>query len=265
MHERAFAFALSTFLLAPAAASAGWYARQTERATPAGGTAQEMRSEIYYENGKMRVDQGERSTIIYDLRAGRFTMLSHPDKVYLSQSVEEMMVMREQILVQAKAQLAKLPPEARPAAEAQLKQIEGRQTEAARPKPTGKSAKHGSFACEIYTWTGEEDDGEVCLSQKTGVDLADFTRDTTALSEKLVRLGGGKAAGLAMLETARFGFPVYTKRTLKMSGRDVATESQLLEIKAMKVPADRFDVPKGYSLKTIPNGPGMRAAPPPGP
>jgi hypothetical protein len=249
--------ALALHLLSPRAADAGWYARQVDK------SSQEA-AEIYYEGGKVRIDQGKNTSVIYNLSIGEIVMINHLDKSYIKQTLEELAEVRNKMIVNLRQQLSQFPAEKRAELSAKIDQMEKGATEDVKPVATGNKDKVGKFSCEVYRWKGNEAEGEVCIAKDVGVSLADFAAHAQKLSEKMKALklanpqGGGS---LAMLDMAKTGFPVRTKSKVTL-GPDQTIESsfEVDEIRAMSVPTDKLSIPKGYAVKQMP---GIPLGPPP--
>jgi len=260
-------FLLTAALLASATtAEAGWHARSIENAIADGQKQPAQTSDIYFQNGKMRIDQGTRSSVIYDLGVGRMTMMSHAEKAYVTQTLAQMKKMREQMEAAAKTQMAGLPADVRAELEAKMEKMEAAKADANKPKPTGETTKVKGRLCSVYKWKAEGNEGELCLAKSPGVDLGSFVAATQAFSKKLADATGGKSGqGDALLEMAKMGFPVRTKRKLSFNGRLLEVVSELESMKALDVPASAFEVPKDYQLQQMPTAPPPQARPRPAP
>lgn len=255
------ALALLTF---SAPAHAGWYARQIDQSP--GQETKPDAAEIFYEGGKIRIDQGKNTSVIYDLGSGEMIMINHADKSYMKQTLEELAAMRDKMVKQLRSQLDQMPPNVRAQIEPKLEQMEKGSNEDVKPIATGKKDKVGKYSCDVHRWKSAQGEGEVCLAKDVGVNLDEFATYAKKLSDRMtkLKLGGGQGAGsLAMLEMARSGFPVRTKSTMQLGpGQTVESVSVVEEIKPMKVEKSKFELPAGYTKKDMPEGPGM--GPPPG-
>lgn len=247
---------LGLLSLYAAPAHAGWYARQVDK-TP--GQVKADAAEIYYEGGKIRIDQGKNTSVIYDLSNGAISILNHLDKSYMSHTVEDLAKMRDAMVKQLRAQLDQMEPKMRAQIEPRLKEMESGGADDVKPVSSGKKAKVGKFNCEIYTWKTKGGEGEVCLANDVGVNLSEFATHAQKLSSKLkeLRLGGGQpGANMAMLEMAKTGFPVRTRSKIELSpGNVVETIAEVDEIRSEKVPPAKFDVPADYKKQQMPQGP----------
>lgn len=255
--------ALATLCATASPAGAGWHARTIERAVGKDAPKESHASDIYFQSGKMRIDQGGLTSMIYDFSGGHMTMMSHRDKAYVSQSLADMKAMRLKMEAEASKQMASLPADARAELEAKMKKMEAARSDAEKPKPTGETTKVGGKLCAVYRWKAEGNEGEMCLAKDPGVDLAEFIKATEVFSKKLSDATGGKSGqGDALLEMAKVGFPVRTRRKLSFNGRQLEVLSELESMKVMNVPADRFAVPKEYTKQQMPTrGPPPPAAP----
>jgi hypothetical protein len=259
---------LLSLILAPATASAaggGWYARQVDKSPGEGRGGQG--AEIFYQGGKIRIDQGQDTTVIYDMRSGLMTVLTHREKSYLQQTLEDLAKMRDGMMKQLKAQLPQMPPAVRAQLEPKLKQMEAGVLDENKPKATGKKSKVGTYGCEIYSWSSEGNSGEFCLTRELDAHLKEFAKDTEVLAKKLaeLKLGGAQGpGGFTMLEMARSGFPVRTHTKLTFNNQTIESISEVEEFKPMAIAADKFAIPAGYTKKAMPNpqlGPGLGAPP----
>jgi hypothetical protein len=207
--------AASLALLTPLVASAGWHAVQEERAIGDGPDIpkEPLKSDIYFEDGRLRIDQGPYQTMIYDFAEGRMTMISHPDKQFISQSLDDMKAMKAKLDEARAAQMASLHDDVRKELDEKIKTMEKEKAEANKPKATGKKDKVGKFACDVYAWKSEQGVGEMCVSKKPGVDLSGFVKATEDFSKRLAAITGeGAGAPGGLVEMARLGFPVRTRR-----------------------------------------------------
>lgn len=246
----------------PATASAGWHARQIMRGDAAGPSAG-AKSDLYYQDGQLRIDEGTRSTVILRLRTGRLVMIDHERKAYVDDSVEERMAQRDQMIAALKARRAELPPEAQKRFDEEMARLE-KGPEAPAPKPTGKKDKVAKWTCDIVTLSGENMEGEICLAKDLGVKLDDFAKDARTFGQMMDKLGA-KAPGVnLLLDVAERGFPVRMKQKLRVSkdGPWIEGTSEMELFEAMDVPASKFAIPEGYSKHTMP---ARGAMPPPTP
>lgn len=247
--------------LSPSSASAGWHARQVMRGDGAGPAAG-AKSDLYYQDGQLRIDEGTRSTVILRLRTGRLVLIDHERKAYVDDSVNERMAQRKQMIDALKARRAELPPEAQKRFDEEMARLE-KGPESPTPKATGKKDKVAKWSCDVHTLSGENMEGEICLAKDVGVKLDDFAKDARTFGQMMDKLGA-KAPGVnLLLDVAERGFPVRMKQKMRVSKDSpwIEGSSEMELFEAMDVPASRFTVPDGYTKHTMPSGPGM---PPPG-
>lgn len=249
---------LASILVATEPAHAGWHAVQTEEAADPEAKApkQSLESDIYFEGSKMRVDQGRFGSVIYDFTAGRLTVLNHGQKTFMVRTLDEMAKARTAMDAQRKKQMANLPPEVQKQLEAKLEGAESGKT--SKPTPTGKTDKVGKFSCAIYTWSSERGTGEMCVAKDVGVNLKPFVAMTEKFSKRLEEAVGASESDNSLVEIARLGFPVRSMRKVTFGKRTMQTTTTLVRIEAMRVAADKFEVPVGYSKSAFPTGPGIR-------
>lgn len=270
MHLISRAVALSAVLFAfEGAASAGWYAKQTMAAKKKdqGGVT----AELYYEDGRLRIDQtsatqGPGPTMIIEMKDGNMILLDHSTKAFHKMSIDDLVKAKDAMIGMLKQMRDKVPPEKKQELEEQLKQLES--SEHADPKPTGKKDKVAGFACDFYSWKTSTSEGEVCLATKTGIDMSGFAKNAEKLGKTISSLASADQASMAFLTLANKGFPVKSKQRSKVRVPGspapvwMESESEVKELKKMKVPASKFEIPKGYEQK-MPAMPGAMPPPPP--
>ncbi len=239
------AFAVAGVLtLAAAPALAGWSAKQTHTMGDKGG---KQVSEMSYGHHKLRVDNPDKTTIVIDLLSGDFTMIDHDKKTYASVTLDELVKMQNEMIAQMKAQLPNMPPNVRETIEKQLEKQEKARTADLSVKKTGKKDKVAGNACEVYTWDGPEGDVEACMAKKTAVDVTSFRDDAKKLAAKLKKAGvGAGAASMVLLQVADHGFPLRTKRTMKLGPQSIESTTEVQSMKKDDAPKANFDAPKGY-------------------
>lgn len=256
----ALGFAVFALLaLHPATAGAGWHARQVSRGEAAGPTANES-SDLYYQDGRLRIDQGTRSSMILHMRTGRLTLLDHERKLYIDDSVEQRVAQQKKMLETLKARRSELPPEHQKRFDEELARME-KGPSAPKPKATGKKDKVGAWSCEVHSIEDENMQGELCLARNIGVTLEDFAKDAKTFGALMQKLGTQPPGAHLLLEVAERGFPVRTKQKVRLSksGPWLEGSSEVEVFESMDVPASRFEVPTGYTKQVM--GPGRPGGP----
>lgn len=245
----AFGFAL---LSLPAASEAGWHARQVSRGDPAGPTAGEA-SDMFYQDGKLRIDQGKRASMVLHMRTGRLTLIDHEAKRYIDDSVEARLKQQREMLDALKSKRAELPPAQQKRFDEELARIE-KGTPPPKPQPTGKKEKVGPWTCELHTIRSGQMEGEVCLARDVGVKLEEFAKDAKIFAGMMQKLGGQPPGSQLMLEVAERGFPVRTRQKVRMGPEQpwIEGSSEVEVFEAMQVPASHFEVPAGYERRELP-------------
>lgn len=231
----------------PAAASAGWYAKQSHATAGAPAAAKARTSDMFYGHHKLRIDNPDNSSVIIDLVSGDFTMIDHSRKMYATVTLDELVKMQNEMLAQMKAQLPKMPPEVRTQIEAQIKKQEEAQKADLKIKATKKTDTVAGAKCSVFTWTAPDGDVEACMATKTKVDTSAFRSDAKKLAKKLKKSGvGAGGASMVLLQVADRGFPLRTVRKMSMGGQTMSATSEILEMKTQDVPKTKVAPPKGY-------------------
>jgi hypothetical protein len=208
--------------------------------------------------------RGDRD-LMWTLQDGSYTEI---DRATVARTSAEL----ERARAHMKAQLEKLPPEQRAALEkmAVAQGIGDRLAPTAprpapRVQPTGKSDTVAGRACrEFEVLRGDEKTTEVCVADwaTTGITKADVEvfRKLRAFQEAMVGGAPGASVGAAdflALESLD-GFPVRA-RSFKAGAPQ--TEWRLVTLEKKAVAPSLFEVPAGYTEKTIaPSGAREKAA-----
>lgn len=263
MHKALTRWTLVTGLLFTAGpAHAGWYAKQTHTS---GRGSQD--SEMYYEDHKLRIDNPDKTTVLVEMGSGNFTFIDHGKKMVATATLDELIKLRDEMMTQMRAQLKAAPPEIRSQIEKSLDDQDKAMKQDPKLEKSGKTDKIAGVACQIYTWKAPDGDGEACMADKPGVEMGDFRKDAAGLGKKLSAMGVGKSAtSVPLLQLAEYGFPMKNKRTMSMGPQTMEMTTEIKELKAQKVGADKFSTPADYQKKTFKElmmaGAG---GPPPGP
>jgi hypothetical protein len=252
------ALPLTALALAAAAdASAGWHARQTNATE---GQPAKQTSDLYYEDHKLRVDTPEQAMII-DLATGGMTVIDPKQKIYAEVTLDELLRMRDEALVQMKQQLSRMPPQIRAQVEKQLETMEKAAKADLKLTRTGKKRTLHGFACEDFAWSGPDGDGEACIAARLPIDVGPFRKDVDVLRAKMAEKGAGTgAAALALLQLARDGFPVWSKQTMTIGPTQLVSITELVSIEKATVPAEKLRAPAGFTKKPfreLAGAPGM--------
>ncbi|MFO0729260.1 MAG: DUF4412 domain-containing protein [Myxococcota bacterium] len=253
------ALALSLAVLSSPAAAEGWHATEREKSSAQNNVPVTL--ELYYQAGKLRIDQGPDMSSIFDLGTGRLTVLNHKQKSFVTDTFEELAKIRDAMIANTKKQLASFPPELRKDLETKIKALDRKSVEL--PAPTGKKSTVGPYSCQEYRTTSAITETTICVVQDVGVPMADFNRRAKAMTDRLhkLKMGGAEGpGGVALFEAARFGFPVRSLSRVTVGGQRFDTETELVAIKAEDIPPERFEVPKNYTVSRPPD-----LAPPPMP
>lgn len=230
---------------APAASYAGWSAKQSHKMGDNGGV---QLSEMTYGHHKLRIDNPDKTTIVIDLKSGDFTMIDHDKKQFATVTLEELVKMQNEMLAQMKAQLPNMPEQVRAQVQEQLDKQEKANKADISIKSTGKKDKVAGQACEVFTWEGPEGQVEACMSKKVSVDVSAFRKDAEKLAKKLKASGvGAGAASMVLLQVADRGFPLRTKRTMKLGPQAIESTTEVQSMKKDDAPKTKFAAPKTYA------------------
>jgi hypothetical protein len=235
-------------------AYAGFTAKQDNRSVGAGSIPTQS-STLMFEKGMLRMDPDKDSTVVIDMIGGKFSVISHKDKKHASVTIEELVQMQQQTVVQMKAQLGnpQMPPEIKKQLEAQIAELDSPAKPEATPKATGKKDKVNGYDCSIFTWKQMGRDHEACIATKVGVDVKEFAGSAVKLTERFTKASNGKGGSnmFAMIELAKHGFPVRMKQTIVQGATTMEAIQEMREIKAEKIEAAKFEIPAGYEKSDI--------------
>ncbi len=253
---------LAFLAAAPVSAAGGWHARQVSRGEAAGPEAN-AKSDLYYQDGQLRIDQGATSSVILRMRSGRLVILDHAKKSYIDDSITERIEQRNKMIEALKARRSELPPEAQKRFDEEFARFEkGQQTPA--PRPTGKKDKVGKWSCEVHGLSDDNMQSEICLAKDVGVKLDEFAKDAKTFGALMDKLGAKAPGASLLLDITERGFPVRMKQKVRASkdGPWIEGSSEMELFEAMNVPAEKFQVPTTYTRHAMPEMPPPSKAPP---
>jgi hypothetical protein len=240
---------LIPLMLASPDAHAGWTAKLT---SSSGGPKQT--AELFFDNDWFRTDSEKAPSIIIDLGNGKLTILNHAKKKHATVTLDEMVKLRDKNIQELKAQLPKMQPEMRKQLEDQIKLMEGQGPGAKKDlalKDAKKKDNVNGYACNVFTWSASDGDGEACIADKVGgVDPLAFRKSTEKLADKLSVISGGPAT-YAILSLGKHGFPVRTKQKVKLGAQEIEIVSEMSDIHAAKIAAEKFQAPKEYEKSDL--------------
>ncbi|HUO80223.1 MAG TPA: DUF4412 domain-containing protein [Steroidobacteraceae bacterium] len=154
-----------------------------------------------------------------------------------------------------KAALASMPPERRAKMEQMMQNMQQAHHDYAW-SDTGKSDRVGQYGCR--TWEGRRDNKpseEVCVAPTSSLPGGDELLATMRQASKVVQdvlsatPQGGRMFGEYIKRFEQMnGFPV---RTRHLSGGQFSRESIVTKVERQSLPADKFEIPKGYAEKPL--------------
>jgi len=253
-------------LLAAHTASAGVYAELFDHNLTT--NSSQLKQKMYVQGGNGRIVDAEgRATIIKD---GTLYIVDDSDKTYVvfdKPTMEKLAKNLNEGMAQVKEQLAKLPPEQRAQAEAQMGPAAaallhgGEQQWTVDVKDTGKSDKVDGRACKLWdvTRNGELDE-QICVVPYSAMpgkeDLqkvfGSFARSFEEMAKSVPMLAGMMASEFSAQVKAN-GVPV--RRRVYDNGKLGDEETLVKTWREEAIPASMFEIPAGYKVK--PMGPGQ--------
>lgn len=255
-------------LLAAHTASAGVYAELFDHNLTT--NSSQLKQKMYVQGGNGRIVDAEgRATIIKD---GTLYIVDDSDKTYVvfdKPTMEKLAKNLNEGMAQVKEQLAKLPPEQRAQAEAQMGPAAaallhgGEQQWTVDVKDTGKSDKVDGRACKLWdvTRNGELDE-QICVVPYSAMpgkeDLqkvfGSFARSFEEMAKSVPMLSGMMANEFSAYAKTN-GYPV---RQRNYENGKLSDEETVVKVwREEAVPASMFEVPTGYTKKSMPVGPGQ--------
>ncbi len=203
----------------------------------------------------MRMDEGQKSSVIYDTASSTMTVIEHKERRYFRFDQNTINKLGSQVSAaqaELKAQLAQLPPEQRAMMENMtggLKQsLESNlsQTEVSNP---GKTETINGIKCRVMVYrVGGNTEYELCLAdpEDVGVSQTDYlaTRKAYAFASEFIR----KIASNVGLES-NIDYSKLNGLTVRViqNGGDPLILNEVLD----SVPTDAFSIPADYKEDTI--------------
>jgi len=252
---------IASGLLAAQAASAGVYVETVNRDIAAGTTTPKQK--IYVQNGSGRfVDPEGRSTLI---KGNTLYMIDDKDRSYIEfdkATMEQVAKKLSAQMEQLKAQMAKLPPEQR----AQMEQMLGGAGLNGTPRTvdvadTGKSDKVEGRTCKVWDVTRDGVlDEQICVvaysalpgKENFSTVFGNFSKVFEEMAKSVPMLSGMMANEFSAYVKTN-GYPV--RQRAYDNGKLVGEETIVKVWREEAVPATTFEVPTGYTRKTMPVGP----------
>jgi hypothetical protein len=235
---------LLAVVAAPAAAApTSWTAVQKSK-TP--GSPLEQEAEVRYGHHHLRIDMpGQR--LVVDFASGALLYIDVSEEQYARVTLEEMVALREKQLTAAEAELEKMPPEIQEQMRGQIEQAKAQSAKKIDARATGTRDEIGGLACEMYTWSSGDGEGEACIAGDPPFDASAFREDSARLAEKMHELGAGSAAAsMAILQLGEHGLPVLIRQTMTLGARSLEVVSTFEDVEAKTLPKSAFLPPKGF-------------------
>lgn len=210
-------------------------------------------------------DDGRNSAVLRDGEGKRTLVFDHAGKAYVELSDAKAAEMKARAAASQEglsAKVAGLPPDKRAQLEAMMPKAPGAAPAAPKKftfEKKGKSRKVAGYSCDDYVVKlNDAVDGEGCFIawKDAGITREQLREQLLAAMEGLP--GAGDSFDTAMTAEAGPGVPAWRKRV----GPDgaVLSESTLKKLSTDSLAASVFEVPKGYTARTV----GRPGAPPPG-
>lgn len=206
-------------------------------------------------------DDGRQAVVLRDGEGKRTLVIDHATKSYTEFSDEAASAMKaraEAMRAQLAPQLANLPPEQRQKLEAMMAQQAAPAAAEAKKKAYTFEKKGGTRkvlgkSCQTYVIKVDgEVDGEGCFIAWRD---AGISRDALREQLKAAMEGvpvGGQALDESFAHETSPGLPGWRKK-VNAAGQ-VVTETTLTKLSTDSIPAATFEVPKGYTARTLPTG-----------
>ncbi len=218
---------------------------------------------IYIQGGMLREDHVDgrghidsysviRDGAIWDVNTQARTY-EKMDKATMQQEAARLNTM----LSGMKAQMASMPPERRAMVQKMIDRFEGNAGAEAMPQVTfvdaGKDETSGSYRCHVWEMrVGDQADMQYCVvpwSSVPGGDQAEAAwKQVTAMTKDM--MSAVSLPGLSRMANDRMkafsdphGFPVVTRQ---ISDGKPMSEEVVTSIQQQSIPADRFEIPKGF-------------------
>ena len=222
-------------------------------------------NKAYFE---MKEAEGPMRVMLRDGEAKKLYLVDHAKKtvvVITEQDSKDTEARQAAFRAQMQAQLARMPPEQRKHVEATMLAQgvtpEGKPAVLTYEKKKAPSRKVSGFSCEDYQIKRDGKlSGEGCYAswKVVGITADDFKE---TMVKSMPSPGGGSPMGQAFeAEAAAPGFPVW-RTTLDEQGA-VVSESTVKSISKTAMSAESFEVPKGYTEKSMADAMGGPPRPP---
>ena len=231
----------------------GFRATSVARMKPARG--QDVEGRLDYGHHRLRIDRGNDTTSIVDLKTGAFTMIHHPLRAYAVLSLERMKRERDEARQQTLARIEKMPPGTRNRLRAQMAAQDAAMSENLRLKATGASERVDDQLCRVVRWSSPQGQGQACLktlkdtSAKDwrGASLKAFAKDADAFRAQLRSAGiGSGALALPVLLLAQDGFPLRIVERIRFGASMIESTTEYKALTPRTFPAAHFQPPKDY-------------------
>lgn len=212
---------------------------------------------------KARIDAGDQAgrAFVWDAQAKAITVMQAQDKTYrrlTEADIKQMAEKFKQLQELMRQRTAGMPPEQR----AQVEKAMRLTAPSADQKPTpwkftatGKKQKVGSYDCELYDGVRGQTKQQACVVAWAKAPVKkDDLKALASLADTFRPLIEGPAGSTGVEQdlTSYPGFPVRAVSTLPDGEKRVTT---LKSAERSAVDAAQFEVPEGYTEKTMPLGP----------
>jgi hypothetical protein len=238
-------------------ASAGIYVELVENDTRTGSTS--LLQKMYVQDGSGRfVDDGGRSSLI---KGGTMYIIDESDKSYIvfdKATMEQLAAKIKALREQMKEQIAKLPPEERAQMEKQMGAGEDAGSYTIDAIDTGKSDKVEGRTCKVWDIkrNGELDDQYcvVSFAQLPGKEnlqavFASFAKVFEEMAKSVPMLSGVMTNEFGALAKVN-GYPMRIRQYER--GKLDSIEQVVKVWREEAIPASMFEIPAGYTRKTMP-------------
>jgi hypothetical protein len=250
-------------LLAAQLAGAGVYVETVNRDITAGTTTPKQK--IYVQNGSGRfMDPEGRSSLI---KGETLYMIDDKEKSYIvldKATMEQVAKKLNAQMEQLKQQMAKLPPEQR----AQMEQVLGGAGLGGTPRTvevadTGKSDKVEGRTCKLWDVTRDGVlDEQICVvpysalpgKENFSTVFGNFAKVFEEMAKSVPMLSGMMANEFSA-QVKTNGYPV--RQRAYENGKLINEETLVKVWREEAIPASMFEVPAGYTRKSMPGGPGQ--------
>ena len=254
---------IASGLLAAQAATAGVYAETVNHNLTANTSA--LKQKIYVQNGSGRfIDPEGRSSLI---KGDTLYMIDDKDKSYIvfdKATMEQVAKKLTAQMEQLKQQMAKLPPEQR----AQMEQMLGGAGLSGAPRTvdvadTGKSDTVEGRKCKVWDVTRDGTlDEQICVvpysalpgKENFSAVFGNFAKVFEEMAKSVPMLAGMMANEFSAYVKTN-GYPV--RQRAYENGKLVDEETLVKVWREETIPASMFEVPAGYTRKSMPVGPGQ--------